>query len=129
MGHNEHKWENLMTIILKNLVLSSVMISLGTLTAMADPSGMWKRSAANGGTLIQIAKCGGSFCTTVRSGEFNGQRSGKFAKSGDGYAGEITDLKKKKTYTGTLALQGATKLKMTGCALKIFCKSEVWTKQ
>ncbi len=118
-----------MNTFLKKITLGGVILSFSTLTAMADPSGMWKRSAANGGTLIQIAKCGGSFCTTVRSGEFNGQRSGKFAKSGDSYAGEITDLKKKKTYTGTLALQGATKLKMTGCALKIFCKSETWTKQ
>ncbi len=118
-----------MKTLSKNIVLGGVLLSFSTLTAMADPTGMWKRSAANGGTLIQIAKCGGSYCTTVRSGDFNGQRSGKFAKSGSGYAGEITDLKKKKTYTGTLVMQGATKLKMTGCALKIFCKSETWTKQ
>ncbi len=115
--------------LLKNVVLGGVILSFSTLTAMADPSGMWKRSAANGGTLMQIAKCGGSYCTTIRSGDFNGKRNGKFTKSGKGYSGEISDLKKKKTYTGTLVMQGAGKLKMTGCALKVFCKSEIWIKQ
>ncbi len=115
---------------LKVGVLAGALLSLSALSALGDPvEGMWKRSAENGGTLIEIAECDGSFCTIVRSGEYIDQSSGKFDKKAGGYAGKITDLATDKTYSGTLAMQGADKLEMKGCVLKIFCKSEVWTKQ
>lgn len=119
-----------MNIISRNLLLATVVASLSGLGAYADPiEGMWKRPASKGGTVNQIAPCGNAYCITVRSGKFNGQVAGKFKKEGAKFVGEITDLANKKTYSGSLALQNANKLKMAGCVLKVLCSREVWTRQ
>ena len=119
-----------MTKIIKAAVLTSVIMAFSGTTAFADQvEGMWKRPASKGGTLEQIAPCGNSFCVTVRSGEFNGKLAGKFAKKNGQYVGTITDLSKDKTYTGTLVVQSANKLKMSGCVLKVICSKETWTRQ
>ncbi len=116
--------------IAKKLMVTSLIVLISGFNAYADPvEGMWKRPANKGGTLEQIAACGDAFCVTVRSGEFNGQVAGKFKRDGNKYVGEITDLAKKKTYSGSLAMKGANKLKMAGCVLKILCSKEVWTRQ
>lgn len=114
----------------RNLLLAIVMVSFSGFSAFADPvEGMWKRPASKGGTLEQIAACGTAYCVTVRSGKFNDKVAGKFKKDGNQYVGEITDLAKKKTYSGTLEIQGANKLKMSGCVLKVLCSREIWTRQ
>ena len=119
-----------MGLATRNLLLATVMLSFSGFGANADPiEGMWKRPANKGGTLEQIAACGDAFCVTVRSGEFTGKVAGKFSKDGKQYVGEITDLAKKKTYSGSLAMQGANKLKMSGCVMKVLCSREVWTRQ
>ena len=116
--------------IIKGVVAAAALVAFTSVSAYADPvEGMWKRPASKGGTLEQIAPCGGLYCVTVRSGPHNGVVAGKFKKSGGKYVGEITDLDKKKTYAGTLTLQGASKLKMSGCVLKVLCKKEAWTRQ
>lgn len=112
------------------MVAISALIAFSSVSAYADPvEGMWKRPASKGGTLEQIAPCGNAYCVIVRSGQFNGKVAGKFAKNGNKYIGEITDLAKKKTYSGSLVLQSANKLKMAGCVLKFLCSKEVWTRQ
>ncbi|MCP4184837.1 MAG: DUF2147 domain-containing protein [Hyphomicrobiales bacterium] len=114
----------------RKFLLAIVMVSFSGLGVFADPiEGMWKRPAKKGGTLEQIAACGNAFCVTVRSGRFDGQAAGKFTKDGNQYIGEITDLAKKKTYSGSLAMRGANRLKMSGCVMKVLCSSEIWTRQ
>lgn len=119
-----------MTRKLTTILLAGAFLVGGANIASADAIvGMWKRPASKGGTLEKISKCGSSFCVTVKSGEFNGKRAGKFKANGDGtYSGEITDLAAEKTYTGKAVLKGNT-LDMSGCVLKILCKTEKWTRQ
>ena len=119
-----------MKLIIQSMVVAGALVAFSTISVMADPvEGLWKRPANKGGTLEQIAACGGSYCVTVRSGEFNGKVAGRFKKNGDKYIGEITDLAKDKTYSGSMIMQGANKLKMAGCVLKVLCSREVWTRQ
>lgn len=114
----------------RNLILAIVMAAFCGSGAFADAiEGMWKRPASKGGTLEQIAACGNAYCVTVRSGKFNGKIAGKFKKDGNQYVGEITDLAKKKTYSGSMVMQGANKLKMSGCVMKVLCSREIWTRQ
>ena len=114
----------------RNLLLATAIVSFTGFGASADPvEGMWKRPAKKGGTLEQIAACGDAYCVTVRSGKFNGKIAGKFKKDGNKYVGEITDLAKKKTYSGSLEIQSGNKLKMSGCVMKVLCSREIWTRQ
>ena len=95
-------------------------------TAYADPiEGNWKTQA---GPTAAIKACGGSFCIVMKTGNYVGKQIGTFRSSGDGkYSGTITDPKDDRTYSGSARLSGA-RLDMTGCALKIFCKTQVWSK-
>ncbi len=107
-------------------VMLSVLASLlMTGAALADPiEGSWKTEA---GPTAAIAQCGGSFCVVMKSGKYVGKQIGKFAASGDGYTGTMTDPQTDKTYTGSAKLKGSS-LSMTGCALKILCKTQVWSR-
>ncbi len=119
-----------MNINTKKILLAIGLVSFSGLGALADPiEGIWKRPASKVGTLMQIAACGDAYCTTVRSGKFNGKVAGKFKKNDNQYVGNITDLAKKKTYSGSLDLQSANKIKMAGCVMKILCSREIWTRQ
>lgn len=93
--------------------------------AFADQiEGNWKTQS---GETAKIGKCGSSFCITLKTGQYSGQRIGKMkAKSGK-YVGTITDPADNKEYSGSATIAGS-KMKMTGCALKIFCKTQKWNK-
>ena len=95
-------------------------------TALADPiEGDWK--TADGPTAA-IGKCGGGFCVVMKTGNYPGKQIGKFQAKGDGqYTGTLTDPKDDKTYSGSAKLNGSS-LSLTGCALKIFCKTQKWSR-
>lgn len=96
-------------------------------TAAADPIvGNWKTQK---GATAAIASCGGAFCITLKSGQYNGKRIGTFNAGGAGsYSGKITDPESDKTYTGKATLSGNT-LRMGGCVLGgLFCRNEDWTR-
>jgi uncharacterized protein (DUF2147 family) len=106
-----------------SLVFAALTLTAGA--AFADPIvGNWKTAA---GPTAAIVPCGGNFCITLKSGKFSGKQIGRFKAAGDSYSGTITDPNDDKTYSGTASVTGA-RLKMTGCALKIFCKTQTWSK-
>lgn len=89
----------------------------------ADIEGNWKTTS---GETANIAKCGSSFCIKLTTGEFSGKKIGIVSGSGP-YNGTITDPADDKTYSGKATVSGPS-LKMKGCALKIFCKTQTWNK-
>lgn len=111
----------------RSLGIAAVVMALSTGGALADGiEGNWKTAA---GSVAAIADCGGAFCITLKNGKHAGKRIGRLKASGGGkYDGQITDPADDKTYAGSARLSGAS-LKLTGCALKIFCKSQTWQKQ
>lgn len=95
-------------------------------TAFAQAiSGTWRTQS---GETAAISKCGGSYCVTLRSGKYSGKRIGRMTGSGNSYSGTITDPTNDKTYSGTARVSGAS-MKMRGCALKVFCRTQTWKRK
>lgn len=108
------------------LMLAGMSGALMTGVQAAEPVvGTWTTAS---GETAKIASCGGAYCITLVTGQFKGQQIGRMSGSGASYEGEITDPKAEKTYAGSAEV-GATSMKLTGCALKVFCKSQTWKKQ
>jgi uncharacterized protein (DUF2147 family) len=104
----------------------SALLFAATGAGAAEPVvGQWKTAS---GETAKIAACGGAYCITLVTGDFKGRQIGRMSGSGEKYAGEITDPKAEKTYAGSATVTGAS-MKLTGCALKIFCKSQTWSRQ
>ncbi len=107
------------------LLFGVAVAAMSSSFAYADPIiGNWKTQS---GENAAIAKCGGSFCIKVTTGAHAGKQIGKFKGSNGDYAGTITDPADDKKYTGTVKLSGST-MKLKGCALKVFCKTQNWKK-
>ncbi|MBO0661398.1 DUF2147 domain-containing protein [Jiella sp. MQZ9-1] len=111
---------------MKTFVLAAALAATLAVPAVsAEPIlGKWR---APGGGIVRVSTCGGGYCATVISGEHKGKSVGRMSGTGGEYAGEVTDPRDNRTYSGT-ARVSATQLKLTGCALKIFCKTQVWTR-
>ncbi len=93
--------------------------------AFADQiEGNWKTQS---GETAKIGKCGSSFCITLKTGKYAGQRIGKMKANGGKYVGTVTDPADNKQYSGSASVSGS-KMKLTGCALKVFCKTQKWSK-
>ena len=112
--------------MMRMISLTAATFVLMSAAAMADPiEGNWRTES---GETAAIAPCGGAYCITLKSGKYNGKRIGKMSGSSGDYSGTITDPADDKTYSGSAQISGSSK-KMTGCALKIFCKTQTWTKR
>jgi len=111
---------------MKRIVLAVLSLALANVAVQAaEPVlGNWK--TAHGET-AKITACGAAYCITLVTGKFSGQQIGKMSGSGGEYSGEITDPNAEKTYSGSATITGDS-LKLTGCALKIFCKSQTWSR-
>jgi uncharacterized protein (DUF2147 family) len=68
-----------------------------------------------------------SYSIVLKTGKHAGKTIGSMSGSGGKYAGTITDPADDKKYAGTARVSG-TSMRMKGCALKIFCKTQTWTK-
>lgn len=79
------------------------------------------------GHVARIEACGGAYCIFATAPKFKDRQIGRMTASDDGYSGQITDPETDRTYSGTATVTGSS-LKLTGCALKIFCRSQTWTK-
>lgn len=118
-----------MTTLRTSLGMVSALGLLFSVTATASAAepiaGNWITAT---GATAAISKCGGSYCVTLKSGEHAGKRIGRLSGKGGSYKGKITDPTNDKTYSGRAQVSGAS-LKMTGCALKVFCKTQNWRRK
>lgn len=103
---------------------AAIMLSSSSLAFADVIQGNWKTQS---GETAKISKCGGSFCIKLQTGKYKGQSIGKMKASGGKYVGTITDPADNKEYSGSATVSGSN-MKMTGCALKIFCKTQSWKK-
>ena len=111
----------------KTVAASAVALFMATSGgALAEEPivGNWKTEA---GETAAIGPCGSSFCITVKTGRYAGKRIGVMKGSGSSYTGTITDPSDDKQYSGS-AKVGKSSMKLRGCALKVFCKTQNWSK-
>ncbi len=96
-----------------------------TSAAFAEPIvGNWK---TEGGDTAAISACGGSFCIKLKSGKYSGKSIGKLKGKDGKYTGTITDPEDDKEYSGSAKVSGSS-MKLKGCALRIFCRTQNWRK-
>ncbi|MEM7069322.1 MAG: DUF2147 domain-containing protein [Pseudomonadota bacterium] len=114
-----------MKTLISTTLAAVFAVSLATVAHAAEPiEGNWKTQS---GETAGISKCGGSYCIKLKTGKYSGQRIGKLKGSGGSYDGTITDPEDNKEYSGSANVSGST-MKLKGCALKIFCKTQTWKK-
>ncbi len=106
-------------------VMSALLLASLAPALSAEPiEGSWKTAS---GETAAIAKCGSAYCVTLKTGKHAGKQIGKLSGSGSEYKGEITDPEADKTYSGSGSVSGNA-LKMKGCVMSVFCKSQTWTR-
>ncbi len=86
--------------------------------------GNWKTQS---GETAAITKCGGSFCIRLKTGTYSGKQIGKMAGGNGTYDGTVTDPADDKVYTGSASVKGSS-MRLKGCALKVFCRTQTWRK-
>ena len=117
----------------------SLILAL-TVAQSAAIEGLWKNPI--GSAIISVAPCGNALCGKVVWASERGQR--EVAKTTSNVVGTtvLTDVKPKgKGWTGKLfipddnihvsaklQLLSASELKLTGCAMALFCRSQIWTR-
>lgn len=106
------------------LALAALILTTGA--AFADPiEGLWRTEV---GSTARVVPRSAGFCITLINGQHAGARIGTLAAKKPGrYEGTVTDPADNKTYSGKATVTGNT-LKLTGCALAIFCKSQIWSR-
>ncbi len=109
----------------KRLLLAIAASVAMTGAALADPiEGNWRTQS---GETAAIGKCGGAYCITLKTGDHAGKRIGRLAGGDGNYSGTITDPDDDKEYSGSASVSGSN-MRLKGCALKIFCKTQNWKK-
>lgn len=137
-------------------LLSVALALLFVLTAAparaGDPSGLWLTE--DGEAKVQIYNCGQALCGKLawlkdpndpetikpKLDKFNRDSSkqtrpvlGLEIISGmrpngrpDQWSGSLYNPEDGNTFSGTLTMQGLLNLKLEGCVLALFCRSEIW---
>lgn len=111
---------------MKRLIIAAAGFAAMTgLALAAEPiEGNWRTQS---GETAAITNCGGAYCITLKTGKHAGKRIGKVSGSGASYSGTVTDPADDKTYSGSAKVNGGS-MRLKGCALKIFCKTQNWSK-
>ncbi|MGI9352500.1 MAG: DUF2147 domain-containing protein [Rhizobiaceae bacterium] len=113
----------MMKTLISTTCAALLLIAGTTFTHSAEPIvGNWKTKS---GETAAINKCGGAFCIKLKTGDYAGENIGKLSGSGAEYSGTIRDPEDDKVYTGSAKVSGA-RMKLKGCALKIFCQTQTW---
>lgn len=109
---------------LRTLIIAALLAMPGAALAAEPIEGNWKTAS---GATAAIAKCGGGFCITLKTGKHAGKRIGQMKGAGADYTGSITDPETDKTYSGSGAVSGNS-LRMKGCVLAVLCKTQTWSR-
>ena len=104
--------------------MASTLITSGIAHADEPIVGDWKTES---GDTAAIAACGKDFCIKLKDGTYAGTSIGRMSGSGASYSGNITDPSNGKEYSGSAKVNGSS-MKLKGCALKIFCQTQNWSK-
>lgn len=111
--------------MLKHILATAIALTATTAIANAEPIlGKWR---APGGAIVEVEPCGDAYCATVITGRHKGKDAGSMRGEGGVYSGTVTDPRDDRSYSGRAKVEGDA-LEMTGCALKVLCKTQTWTR-
>ena len=110
---------------MKHILAAALFVAFASPALSAEPiEGNWKTAS---GETAAIAPCGGAFCITLKTGAHAGKQIGKMSGADGAYKGTITDPEADKTYSGSGKVSGNS-LKMQGCVMSVFCKTQTWSR-
>ena len=108
------------------ILLSTIAGTAMTGAALADPiEGNWR---TQNGETAAIGECGEAYCIILKTGDHAGKRIGRLSGGNGKYGGTVTDPVDDRTYSGSATVSGAN-MRLKGCALKIFCKTQNWERK
>lgn len=124
------------------LPLSLLLLQPAAAQPTVDPSGLWQTET--GISRVRVATCGSGYCGTLaatggagldsknpnpalRERKLVGVRileAGQ--RTSTGFEGTLYNPSDGKTYAGTLTPKTADTLEVSGCVLRVICKSQIW---
>ncbi len=112
--------------MVKTTLAALLLLAAGAAPSLAaDPIlGKWR---SPNGRLVEVRDCGGRFCATVLTGRHKGRSVGTLEGGGGDYTGTVIDPRSERTYRGTATVEGAS-LRLQGCALRVVCRTQNWTR-
>ena len=125
---------------MRSIAATSLLLASSPLAA-ADIEGRWRSPGGN--SIIEIAPCGGDLCGTVAWASDKAKKDA--AKATNNLIGTqlLTGLQEKKPgrwqgklfipdknmrVTAKIQLASPSQLKVSGCAAKVICSSQLWSK-
>ncbi|MEM7302571.1 MAG: DUF2147 domain-containing protein [Pseudomonadota bacterium] len=110
------------------LIMGAASLAFGVSSVSAgELDGNWTTTS---GATVQFYPGCGTYCGKLVGGKFNGKVILRISGGSGKYSGKIIDPDDNdKEYRGHLLLQGPKKMRLKGCALRIFCRTQYWTKQ
>lgn len=129
---------------LKLALVAALLASLSLPASAQDANGTWL--TASGETRVRIAPCGGSICGTIvwvknpakdeqnpnaalKTRNVVGINMIQMKPAGDKkWSGTLYNYTDGKTYSGSMTMNSANSLSLSGCVAGIFCRSQTWTR-
>jgi uncharacterized protein (DUF2147 family) len=129
---------------LKFALAAALLASLSLPASAQDANGTWL--TASGETRVRIAPCGGSICGTIvwvknpakdeqnpnaalKTRNVVGINMIQMKPAGDKkWSGTLYNYTDGKTYSGSMTMNSANSLSLSGCVAGIFCRSQTWTR-
>lgn len=137
---------------LRNIALALLFVFASPPAFAADPLGLWLTE--DGEAKVQIYNCGQALCGKLawlkdpndpetkkpKLDKFNKDASKKSrpvlgldiisgmkpSRKPDQWSGSLYNPEDGNTFSGSLTMQNMLNLKLEGCVLALFCRSEVW---
>jgi uncharacterized protein (DUF2147 family) len=130
-------------------VIIGLMLAAGLVGASENPLGLW-RTPVDGGSLVRLAPCGEALCgriissprlkavpdqkdirnrdTSQRGRALQDLTFMKVKSIGPGAWGDgwVYNPEDGGTYKGEMVLQPDGALRLTGCIVRPFCKTQIW---
>ena len=132
------------------ILAAALAVAVASPALAQDVTGLWQ-TQTNGGQ-VEIARCGNSLCgKLVNSDHIKADPAAKDVKNKDAAlrdrplknmqmlydftggptkwtGGKVYNAADGGTYSGTITLTSASSLKLKGCIIAPFCKTETWTR-
>ena len=139
-----------LSILAAALALSTTALAVSAPAFAQDATGLWQ-TETNGGQ-VEVARCGNSLCgKLVTSNHIKADPAVKDVKNKDASlrnrplknmqmlydftggptkwsGGKVYNAADGGTYSGTITLVSTNELKLKGCIVAPFCKTEKWTR-
>lgn len=102
--------------------------------AATSPFGTWTRPST--GDQIEFYDCGGNLCAKIVNVKDPANAStvgvviinGAQQTGNNVWQGDLLDPQAGKSFSGTISMEGADKLKLHGCVIAFLCSDEHWTR-